>query len=272
MTEEEVVQSTTGKPATVDSIARDLSALGVREGMVLLVHSSLSSLGWVCGGPVAVILALERVLGPDGTLVLPTFSGDLSDPAQWRNPPVPESWWQTIRDTMPPFDPDLTPTRMMGVIPETFRKQKGVIRSDHPELSFCARGPLADMITSNHQLSYGLGENSPLARVYELDGRVLLCGVGHLNNTSIHLAEYRARIPRQRELTLGAPIALEGKRAWTTYTNIEFREDLLEKIGEDFERETDAVIRGRVAQAEARLFPQRALVDFAVAWFEKLAE
>ena len=143
-------------PATVDSLKADFSALGVESGMVLLVHSSLSALGWVCGGPVAVIIALQHVLGSAGTLVMPAHSTDLSDPGRWENPPVPESWWRIIRETMPAYRPDLTPTRKMGIIAETFRKQNGVLRSAHPHVSFCAFGAHARKITDNHSLAFGI--------------------------------------------------------------------------------------------------------------------
>lgn len=114
-----------GNLITVQTLAADFRRLGVKAGMTILLHSSFKSLGqWVAGGPVAVILALEEVLGESGTLVMPTHSSDLTDPAGWSNPPVPEAWWQSIREQMPAYDPDLTQLRGMGVIPDCFRKQK----------------------------------------------------------------------------------------------------------------------------------------------------
>ena len=92
----------------------DLRALGVAESGVLLVHSSLSSLGWVCGGAVAVVAALLDVLAPEGTLVVPTHTTGKSDPATWTNPPIPQGWWATVREHMPAFDPLLTPSAGVG--------------------------------------------------------------------------------------------------------------------------------------------------------------
>src|SRR5450756_3153555 len=104
MSEADAIDRTLQGPGTVDSLSRDLNSLGVTEGMIVIVHSSLSSIGWVCGGSVGVVLALEQTLGIDGTLIMPTHSGDLSDPAKWENPPVPQAWWQSIRDNMPAYD------------------------------------------------------------------------------------------------------------------------------------------------------------------------
>ena len=97
MSEQEAVDNAP-LPRTRQSLADDLRALGVEAGMTLIMHSSLKSLGWVCGGPVAVIQALMDVVTASGTIVVPTQTSDYSDPALWQHPPVPQSWWQIMAD------------------------------------------------------------------------------------------------------------------------------------------------------------------------------
>lgn len=268
MSEKEIIAGTAQGPITRDKLAADLRALGVEDGMVLVVHSSLSALGWVSGGAPAVVLALEDALGERGTLVMPAHSGDLSDPADWSNPPVPEDWFPVIRETMPAFDRDLTPTRGMGAVPEIFRKQRGTVRSSHPQGSFTARGPLAEVITAAHQLEFAFGENSPLARVYDAEGWILLLGVGQESNTSLHLAEYRADFSGKEEIQQGAPVLVEGKRKWVTFREYAEHSERFPEIGEAYQRSGGEVRTGQVGQAEALLIPQRELVDFAVQWLE----
>lgn len=270
MKEAEIIQNTVNGPITQEDLKSDLLALGVQPGMVLLVHSSLSKIGWVSGGAVAVIQALEEVLGPQGTLVMPTHSGDLSDPAEWSNPPVPEDWKETIRQTMPVFDSGMTPTRGMGKIPETFRNQKGTQRSEHPQVSFTAWGKLAEEITRDHALDFGLGENSPLARVYQNQGWILLLGVGHDSNTSLHLSEFWADFQGKKEIRQGAPLLIAGERKWVELREFEeHSEDDFIHIGAAYQAKGGKVLAGKIGQAESLLIPQVELVDFAVHWMEK---
>ncbi len=270
MSEAEAVKMSNNGPVTSKSLISDLKQLGVKRGMVLLVHSSLSRLGWVCGGAVAVVKALEAILDEDGTLVMPAHSGDLSEPSNWSNPPVPESWFDAIRRTMPPFNRAETPTRGMGVISETFRKMKGVIRSDHPQVSFTARGKRASYIVDNHELEFGMGEGSPLARLYDLNAYILLLGVSHQNNSSLHLAEYRADFPSRKLCKDGAPISENGKRVWREFIDYELDTDDFETIGKAFEETFPSIVnRGVAGYGKAVLIPQVELVDFAVEWMTK---
>jgi len=267
MSEGDVIQRTQA-PATVETLKADLLALDVQPGMVLLIHSSLSALGWICGGAVAVIQALLETLRAEGTLVMPTFTGGLTDPENWQHPPVPQGWKDTIRTEMPAFDPLRTPTRKMGQIAETFRTWPDVVRSTHPHCSFTATGPHARRIVEGHQLENGLGEGSPLARIYELGGWVLLLGVGFASNSSVHLAEYRASYPRTSYEANGAPMMVDGQRQWVPVNDLVVDAGDFPSIGEQFAAETGAVQAGNVGEGTALLMPQRLLVDYAVEWMD----
>lgn len=253
-----------GSPHTVTSLAHDLESLGLAAGDVVIMHSSMRSLGYVAGGAGAVVHALVKVLGPEGTLVVPAHVSDNSDPAEWCNPPVPESWWPVIRSETPGFDPARTPSRWMGVLAECVRTWPGTLRSNHPHVSFAALGKHAEHIVSEHPLEEGFGEASPLGKIYALGGKVLLVGCGHGNNTSLHLSETRQEnAPRH---TVGASVMNDnGTSRWVTWTEVDPDGDDFVQLGEAFE-ETGAVAVGKVGQSEARLMDQRQLVDFGTAW------
>ena len=260
----------TDHPITVDRLVADFEQLGVAPGATLLVHSSLKALGWVCGGAQAVVEALEHALRSYGTLVMPTQTTQLSDPETWSAPSVPESWWEEIRRFVPAYDPDFTPTAGMGIIPETFRKQPGVLRSSHPHFSFAAWGEGAEDITAEHGLEYGLGERSPLARLYEADAVVLLLGVGFSVNTSFHLAEYRGEFHTKATTTRHAPVRVEGHRRWKPFEDVVLDSSDFEQLGHDFVKHHAREVRsGRVGNARAVLFPQRSCVDYAVSWMHR---
>lgn len=256
-------------PATRASLLTDLRALGVRAGMTLLVHTSLSELGWVSGGPVAVIQALMDAVASDGTLVMPAFTGDNSDPTDWRNPPVPPDWAPVIRESMPAYDAALSPARMMGSVAELFRTWPGVVRSAHPQSSFAAWGRDAESVTRGHSLEGSLGEGSPLARIYDRDGRVLLLGVGFGNNTSFHLGEFRAGSSPWR--STASAVMEDGQRIWRGFRDVNWNDDPFTEIGAAFEQAGEAK-RGPVGAGVALLFPQRAAVDFAQRWLAARAD
>lgn len=226
-----------GEEVSRGQLAQQLRALGVREGGVLLVHTSFRAVAPVEGGPAGLIAALRAALGSEGTLVMPTMtSGD---------------------DV---FDPTRTPTEGMGITAETFWRQPGVLRSTHPGGSFAAQGPHAEAICGPQPLSPPHGPDSPVGRVHDLDGQVLLLGVTHGENTTLHLAEALAGVPYS--VSHPCVVVVEGAPrevliAETDHCCAGFR------VADEWLRARALQRDGRVGHAAARLMDARALVTVA---------
>jgi aminoglycoside 3-N-acetyltransferase len=228
----------TKAPAASAEITRQLLALGVEPGSVLVVHTAFSRVAPVEGGPHGLIEALQAAVGPTGTLVMPSMSDDDEHP----------------------FDPAETPCRGMGVVADTFWRMAGVVRSDSPH-AFAARGAKAAAIAAPHPLDVPHGLDSPVGRVCERDGQVLLLGVGHDANTTMHLAEnvagVRYRAPKHvTVLDAGRPTRHEYSEVDHCCGNFALMDGWLEADGRQR--------RGVVGSAEARLMRSRDVVEAAL--------
>lgn len=261
------VVSQSSEPLTEALLEQQLRELGLQAGMHVIVHCSMSSLGWVCGGVQTVVTALVNVLTPEGTIVMPAFTTWNTDPADWRRPPVPLHWQQTIRRQMPPYIPQVSPTRGVGKVAELFRTLPGVKRSSHPVTSFCAWGRHAELITAEHPLDCMMGMQSPLGRLYELGGQVLSLGVRH--NSTLHLAEYIANWPGKPYKRQGCAMLVDGERQWVVFEDLDHDEGDFMQIKDAFERATSHTRIGTVGNAQCRLVGIRESVDFAVSWMQR---
>ncbi|TMR37099.1 AAC(3) family N-acetyltransferase [Nonomuraea zeae] len=237
-------------------------------GQVILLHSSLRSIGRCDGGAATVAGALRNRLGADGTLVVPTGTSANSDTSPLYRAAVAGMGADEVasyRSRMPAYDPASTPTNLMGRIAEHVRTLPGALRSAHPQTSFAAIGPQAPPIIDGHARDCLLGERSPLARLYDAGALVLLAGVGYDKCTAFHLAEYRYRPdpPRRRYRA----VVDDGQGpGWCEFADVDVDSGDFAALGADFDR-TGAVRHGRVGAAEARLFPLATAVDYAVDWF-----
>jgi len=227
------------RPIRKSELIAEILELGVTPGTVLLVHTSFSKVGPVEGGPRGLIDALQAVLGPDGTLVMPSMTDDDGHA----------------------FDPRTTPCLGMGVLADTFWRMPDALRSDSPH-AFAAIGPEAARITADHPLDVPHGLNSPVGRVYELDGRILLLGVGHDANTTIHLAEALAEVRYRRPKSV--TIIQAGQPTRYCYTETDHCCDNFNLVDHWLDAERGQR-RGRVGHGEARLASSRNVVATASA-------
>lgn len=171
---------------TKRDIVEGLHALGLKSGDSFVVHSSLRSMGTVEGGADTVVDAVLETAGPSGTVLMPVMTfGE-------------------------PFDPARTPSRC-GLVTETFRRRPDAVRSLNPTHSIAGIGEDAIRLLSGHDrdLPYGPnGPGSPLSRLADEDGYVVLLGVSHTSDTVLHLPHYLAGLPfyeERRDVDVAGP-------------------------------------------------------------------
>lgn len=251
---------------TRTSLAADVSALGVKAGYCVCVHVSMSALGLVIGGPRAIVEGLIDAVGEAGTIMMPAYSGDLSDPAEWRHPAVPADRHDEIRDQIAAFDPVRTPTRGMGLVAEYFRSYPGTRRSPHPQSSFAAFGAIAEMLTANHPFDYRFGPASPLGRLVQANGKVLLLGAPYDTISLFHLTQHL--VGNAPKISKAAPVYERGARHWVDYVDIDYPVGWFGQ-GMAFLIERGIAVTGCVGMAHCVLVDARRAVDVLVPWRQK---
>jgi aminoglycoside 3-N-acetyltransferase len=252
--------------ATGKRIIADPRGLGVGQGDTLLVHGSLRSIGLVDGGAGAVAGALREAAG---TVVVPAGTEQNSKTSRQHLTRIAGMTPQQVlayRAAMPAFHPGMPSG--MGAIAEAVRTARGAVRSGHPQSSFAAVGAAAEYLMDDHRVDCHYGEDSPLAKLYKMDARVLLLGVGYRACTAFHLAEYRYTPNPPRRGYECVVTGADGQRCWTSYDDVVLDDHEFEVIGQSFEKETN-VDRGDVGNAECRLMSLRDAVDFAVQWMSE---
>jgi len=220
-------------------VTEQLRTLGVEHGGVLLVHTSFRQVRPVQGGPLGLIEALRAALGPRGTLVMLSSAADDDQPFD--------------AATMPAA-PDL------GVVADSFWRLPGVVRSNHP-FAFAAAGPRAVHITSDPLPIPPHTAESPVGRVRELNGQVLLLGVGHEADTTLHLAELLAGVPYR--VPRYCTVLQEGRPVRIDYGE---NDHCCERFGlaDEWLRRRGLQSEGRVGHAHARLARARDVVRVAL--------
>jgi aminoglycoside N3'-acetyltransferase len=254
-----------GRHVTRADLAQDLARLGIGQGDTVFLHSSLKSLGYVEGGASSVIKALQDAVGPEGTLLVPTYY-------------LPAG---TVKATCElegyVFDPRSHGTNM-GRLPETFLAEAASHRSVHPTHSVSAWGRHAAYLTEAHHLAPSIfGEGSPWQRFVGIEGaKVLGLGVSMGPVTFYHVVEdalgerFPERVWEAGSYSLPC-LDREGKRCevpvrpfapGVAARRIDYaaREDLRDWFRAEFER-AGLRVNGRVGEADAWLIPARGFFD-----------
>lgn len=252
--------------ATRSSLTADLRAIGLRPGDAVLVHAALRSVGRVIGGPDTILAAMLDVVGSEGT-VLGYTDWQLGDDE--RDDPV-------LRPHVPAFDPETSrSTRDNGFWPEMLRTTPGAMRSGNPGASMAAIGGRAAWFTADHALDYGYGPQSPLGKLVEAKGKVLMLGAPLGRITLLHHAEHLADFPNKRVKRYEAPLLIDGVPTWHWFEEFDtsnspdgMDDEYFETILLEF-LATGEGRRGVIGEASSILVPAAGIVPFAVEWMEE---
>lgn len=259
-------------PITRSELAADLRKLGVRSGNAIMLHASVKSIGWIVGGPDEVLRALLDVIGPKGTLMMYVA---WEEDGPYSLAQLPRQWQTKYLNECPPFDPAIArANRRWSILTEYLRTWPGACRSGNPEASCAAVGAKAKWLTKDHPLQYGYGRGSPLAKLCELEGKVLLLGAPFGSITLLHHAENLADVPNKQVVRYRMPLLRDGKRQWVNIEEFDTCGGILPNAEQYF----DAIPReylasgkgkkGKVGRAESCLFDAADFVGFAVQWLE----
>lgn len=256
---------------TRSRLAEDLQKLGLRPGQVVMLHASVRAIGWIVGGPDMVLRAILDTLTPGGTLMmLASWEDNPYDLARW-----PKERQEAYLKECPAFNPATSRAdhREMSTLAEYLRTWPGAYRSRHP-FSYVAVGKEADWITRDQPWQYRDGPGSPLAKLCEASGRVLLLGCSFGNITLLHHAEHVANVPNKRIDRYKMPVLQNGKRVWmefeeydTTNGIVDWADDYFVTIVQEY-LATGKGLSGKVGAAESYLFDAASLNDFGVKWME----
>jgi len=260
---------------TRQDLVHGLEGAGLRPGDLVMVHSSMRSVGPILGGPNEMIEALLEAVGDIGTVVMYV---DWEDGAQGYTRTDREAAPSPAQlDAWPAFDRQKARAdRSYGILPEFLRTWPGTVRSGNPGASVAALGARADWIAAHHPLDYGYGPGSPLAKLVQAQGRVLLLGSPLENVTLLHFAEHMARLPDKRVIRYREKLVRNGKAEWVEIEEFDTGRPVVKAAPEDhFDRlmraylERGEVSTGMVGGAPTYLFEAEPLHSFAVGWLEQ---
>lgn len=257
-------------------LGADLAELGLRPGDAVLAHGALSRVGRLLSGPDAVVGALLDAVSPGGTVLAYTDWDAPYDDLLDDDGRVLERW----REHVPPFDPAASrAVRDNGALPEFLRTWPGARRSGSPGASVAAIGARAEWFTTDHPLDYGYGPGSPLAKLVEAGGKVVMIGAPLDTMTLLHHAEHLADVPGKRVIRYEVPLLVDGAVRWRTVEEFDTSDPVVAGLAEDYFGTivteflaTGAGRRGRVGAADGVLVDAPAMCAFAVAWLERTAQ
>lgn len=254
-------------------LVADLRMLGLRPGDAVLAHGALSRIGRLLNGPDAVVGALLDAVSPGGTVLAYTDWDARYDELLDADGRVPPRW----RPHVPPFDrASSRASRDNGALPEFLRTWPQALRSGSPGASVAALGARAAWFTDDHPLDYGYGPGSPLAKLVEVGGKVVMIGAPWDTMTLLHHAEHVADVPGKTVIRYEVPFAVHRGVEWRMVEEFDTSRPVVASLHDDYFAEIVTAFieagngtRGTVGAADSIMVDASGMCAYATRWLEQ---
>lgn len=262
---------------TISSLTKQLHDLGLNQGDFVMLHASLRAIGSVLGGADQIHQAIMNTISPQGTLMM--YVGcEPEYEAIGRGKLSPEEELTLLKEC-PAFDPAIARARRdYGVLAELFRSYPGVICSSNPGARIAALGENSEWIIAKHPLNYGYGSGSPLEKLYQSRGKLLLLGSDLDQVTILHYAEHIAPVSDKRIMQFKVHLKTDSGNRWVDVEEYDTSVGIRQWPDRFFETiliefiNANIITSMKVGMADSYILDVKALVDFAIQKFTAKAE
>jgi len=253
-------------PITRQRLAEVLKRAGVRAGDMIEVHADVRAFDCLIGNEETVVDSLMDVVTTSGTILMANRCEGNSEPSRWTDPYIVPSQYSIVRNSIPGFDGTTCVLSDRGKVAENFRHREGVVISTHPSWSFAAWGADADFLCNQQSLHFPLSEESPLGRLYQRRGKVVLIGTDFESVCCLYLAEHKTSC---RMITVqGVSEKSENGVKWQKYLDLDVTNVPFNKIKMLMQRK-NMILENMLGGCRIQVFSASDAVDEAVSYFEK---
>ncbi|NBC34551.1 MAG: hypothetical protein GVY13_17885 [Alphaproteobacteria bacterium] len=251
-------------------LQKDFNGLGLQPGDTVMLHASIKSVGQVAGGADEILYALEDSISPGGTILM--YVGcetGFDEIGRGRLSPQEED---QLLKKQPIFDYNTARAcREFGALAEIFRTQPNTITSKQVGSRMAARGKNAAALLANHPIHYSYGKGSPLDKLLDMEGKILLLGSDHDAVTFLHYVEHIIDVPDKKIARYKVPLEKDGQRVWVEMEEYNTAGDGVHKNWPDrfFAKIIDSFLSstnnqgGKIGNAKSHVIETKPLMTYA---------
>ncbi len=250
-------------PITKDYLIKEFRELGIKNNDIIMVHSSVSSFGYIVNGAHDIIDALMEIV-TDGIIAVPGHTTINSKVEDWQRPPVPKEWFDIIKNNIKPTTKETEPNGI-GAVPRIFSRYDGIYRTSHPFVSLMYFGKNIPNQLKNQPLDKPHSFDGPFGYLYNNNVKLVMLGSEYDNLTFMHLA---SNLKNESYSVVESNVYINNEIVRVSFLIEDDDTDLFNVIGSKFEVEKqDFITVRKIGNSICKIIDGKELVDYTLNYY-----